>query len=168
MHASTSVSAASVGEASPGRAILVGGLAAGVLDITYAIVIWMGRGVSPVRVLQSVASGLLGAGSYEGGAGTAALGFALHFVIAFTAAAVYVLAARQLPTLVRHPWLWGAAYGIAVFLVMNLVVLPLSAFPNEVSLPPLALLKGFAGHIVCVGWPISLPARRWLGATYRG
>lgn len=157
MHASTAVS-----PVSPGRAILVGGLAAGVLDILYAIVTWLIRGVGPVRILQSVASGVLGTAAYEGGAGTAALGLALHFVNAFIIATIYVLAARRLPTLVRHPWLWGAAYGIVVFLVMNLVVLPLSAFPNEVALPPLALLKGFAGHIVCVGWPISLPTRRWL------
>ena len=141
------------------RAILLGGLGAGILDITYAIVVSrLLRGTSAERVLQSVASGLLGESAYEGGAAVAALGLFLHFVIAFSAAAVYVLASRRLPTLVRRPWLWGALYGMAVYLFMNFVVLPLSAFPHHLSFPPSVLARGLAGHIVCVGLPISLAA----------
>ena len=141
------------------RAILLGGLGAGILDITYAIVVSrLLRGTSAVTVLQSVASGLLGEGAYEGGGATAALGLFLHFVIAFTAAAVYVLASRRLPTLVRRPWLWGALYGMAVYLFMNVIVLPLSAFPHKLSYPPAVLARGLAGHIVCVGLPIALAA----------
>jgi hypothetical protein len=141
------------------RAILLGGLTAGILDITYAIVVSrLLRGTDAVTVLQSVASGLLGGSAYDGGAATAALGLFLHFVIAFTAAAVYVLASRRLPTLVRRPWLWGALYGMAVYLFMNFVVLPLSAFPHKLSFPPLVLARGLAGHIVCVGLPIALAA----------
>ncbi|MES1240912.1 MAG: hypothetical protein ABUT39_04775 [Acidobacteriota bacterium] len=141
------------------RAILLGGLGAGILDITYAIVVSrLLRGTDAVTVLQSVASGLLGKGAYDGGAATAALGLFLHFVIAFTAAAFYVLASRRLPTLVRRPWLWGALYGMAVYLFMNFVVLPLSAFPHKLSFPPLVLARGLAGHIVCVGLPIALAA----------
>ena len=141
------------------RAILLGGLAAGILDITYAIVVSrLLRGTSAGTVLQSVASGLLGESAYDGGAATAALGLFLHFVIAFTAAAVYVLASRRLPMLVRRPWLWGALYGMAVYLFMNFVVLPLSAFPHKLSFPPLVLARGLAGHVVCVGLPIALAA----------
>ena len=45
------------------RAILLGGLAAGILDLAYAVVVSrLLRGTSAVRVFQSVASGLLGAG----------------------------------------------------------------------------------------------------------
>jgi uncharacterized membrane protein YagU involved in acid resistance len=141
------------------RAILLGGLGAGILDITYAIVVSrLLRGTDAVTVLQSVATGLLGESAYEGGAATAALGLFLHFVIAFSAAAVYVLASRRLPTLVRRPWLWGALYGMAFYLFMNFVVLPLSAFPHKLSFPPLVLARGLAGHIVCVGLPIALAA----------
>lgn len=48
------------------RAILWGGLIAGALDLLYAFVWYGPRGVSPVRILQSIASGLLGADAYEG------------------------------------------------------------------------------------------------------
>jgi uncharacterized membrane protein YagU involved in acid resistance len=145
------------------RAILVGGLAAGILDLAYAVVMYgFRRGVSPVRIFQSIASGLLGADAYEGGAGTAALGIGLHFLIAFVAAAVFVLASRRLPSLIQKPILWGTLHGMAVYLFMNFVVLPLSAFPGKISHPPAALAMGLAGHIVCVGLPISLAARRFL------
>ena len=39
----------------------IGGLIAGALDITDAIVFYYFRGVPPVSILQSIASGLLGA-----------------------------------------------------------------------------------------------------------
>src|SRR5262245_25338668 len=77
-------------------AIFWGGLACGVLDITQACIAWGLRGVKPVRVFQSVASGLLGPKSYQGGLPTALLGAALHFFIAFSAAAIYYLASRKL------------------------------------------------------------------------
>lgn len=141
------------------KAVLLGGLAAGILDITYAIVVSrLLRGTSAMTVLQSVASGLLGQDAYDGGAATAALGLFLHFIIAFSAAAAYVLASRKLPSLIQRPYLWGALYGMAFYLFMNFVVLPLSAFPHKLSFPPLVLARGLAGHIVCVGLPIALAA----------
>ena len=82
-------------------AILWGGLGAGVLDAVYAMSIWALRGVSPDRVWQGVASGLLGRASFQGGLRTAALGIAIHFFIALTAAAVYVTASRFLPLLLH-------------------------------------------------------------------
>ncbi|HET8647044.1 MAG TPA: hypothetical protein VFO85_16225, partial [Vicinamibacteria bacterium] len=88
------------------RAILLGGLVAGTMDITAAILLYARRGVPPLRILQSVASGLLGRAAFTGGVPTAALGLALHFFIATTAAAVYVLAARRLP-LARWPLVGG-------------------------------------------------------------
>ena len=48
-------------------AIFWGGLACGILDITQAFVAWGLRGAKPIRILQSVASGLLGAKAYVGG-----------------------------------------------------------------------------------------------------
>jgi uncharacterized membrane protein YagU involved in acid resistance len=141
-------------------AILWGGGIAGLLDILYAFVLY-GQRIGPVRVLQSVASGLLGADAYKGGSGTAALGLLLHFVIALGAAAVYYAASRKLGFLVRWPLACGLLYGIAVYLFMNFVVLPLSAFPGQPSYPLRALLVGFLGHMFLVGLPIALAVRRF-------
>ena len=83
---------------------LAGGLVAGTLDISYAILFsYFRAGISPTRILQSVASGLLGRDAYTGGLPIAALGLALHFLIAFTATAVFFIGARWLPVLIRHP-----------------------------------------------------------------
>ena len=142
------------------RAILWGGLLAGLGDITFAFVVSGLNGVGPVRVLQSVAGGLLGRAAREGGLATAALGGALHFFIAFVAAAGYWLASRKLDVLVRRPVVCGLLYGAAVYVVMYFVVLPLSAIYFPLSRAPSSILLNSAGHMLLVGLPIALAVRR--------
>jgi uncharacterized membrane protein YagU involved in acid resistance len=141
------------------RAILLGGAVAGAADILYAFAFFGARGAPPERILQSIASGLLGQTAYAGGTATALLGLVLHFGIATVAAATFVLASRRLPGLVRHPFLAGAAFGLGVFVVMNFVVVPLSAFPRKVTWPPLVLATSLAVHMYGVGVPIAWFAR---------
>jgi hypothetical protein len=138
---------------------MIGGLVAGALDITAACTLYWFRGVGPVRILQSVASGLLGADAFTGGALTAGLGLLLHFVIAFGATTVYVAASRKLSFLVRRPLIAGALYGVAVYLFMHFVVLPLSAVAKRPFNPGLAAIMVVI-HIVCVGLPIAWAASR--------
>lgn len=143
------------------RAIFWGGLIAGTLDILAAFVNSGLRGASPTRVLQAIASGLLGAGSFKGGFATAALGLVLHFFIATTATAIYYAASRRLKALVDQPIVCGLAYGIPVYMMMNLIVLPLSAVPFK---PPHTLdAVAIAALILmfCVGLPIALVVRRF-------
>ena len=85
-------------------AIFWGGLACGVFDITQAMIAFrLQAGVTPVRVLQSVASGLLGKSSFQGGTKTAILGAFLHFFIAFSWAAIFYVASRRLTFLLEGP-----------------------------------------------------------------
>ena len=146
-------------------AILIGGSIAGACDITYAIVFSGFRGVPALRVLQSVASGLLGAAAFNGGLPTAALGLVLHFFIAFSAAAVFYMASRWFHFLTRQAVISGVLYGLLIYAVMNLVILPLSAFPRKVTFPPLVLATGLLVHMFLIGLPISLVARRVLSKT---
>src|SRR5882757_4098677 len=123
---------------SAASAILAGGAIAGACDITYAIVFsWARRGTSPVRILQSVASGLLGKPAFEGGWPTAALGLFLHFFIALSAAVIFYLASRFLPILTRQALIAGALYGLAIYSVMYFVVWPFSAVPFKPPFAPL-------------------------------
>ena len=143
------------------RAILLGGFFAGVMDFTAATIFYgFWRDRSPIQVWQSVASGLLGMRAYDGGLTTAVLGVFFHFVIAFTAAATFYAASRKISLLVQHPIISGIFYGIAVFFFMQLVVLPLSAFPHQIAFPLIGVIRGTMIHIVCVGLPISF-------ATYK-
>lgn len=148
-------------------AILAGGCIAGAIDITYAIVFSGFHGVPAIRILQSVASGLLGPAAYEGGVPTAALGLLLHFLMALLWAAIFYIASRRLHLLTRQAVLAGLLYGMAVYAVMNLVVLPLSAFPGKVTFTPMLLATGLFVHMFGFGLPISLAARRavWRAAS---
>ncbi|MGH7680463.1 MAG: DUF1440 domain-containing protein [Candidatus Eiseniibacteriota bacterium] len=143
----------------PLRTIIPAGAVAGTLDITAAIVIWALRGVRPIRILQSVASGLLGRAAFTGGFRTAALGLLLHFCIATTWAAIYYVASRKFRVLVERPLVFGPLYGVFVYAIMYYLVLPLSAFPGRPQALPMALLM-VAVHIACIGTPIALMVRR--------
>lgn len=136
-------------------AVLWGGLAVGALDITAAFINSGIRGRSPMWVLQSVASGLLGAESYKGGARTAAYGAMLHFLIAFVVCIVYVTVGIKLRLLVERPIVCGIIYGIAVYFFMYLIVLPLT-FHRSFMTPLSAVITGIIIHMICVGLPISL------------
>jgi hypothetical protein len=146
-------------------AILWGGLAAGVLDAAYATTIWVLRGRGPGFVWQAVASGLLGPDAFRGGTRTTLLGLAIHFFIAFTAAAVFVTASRFLPLLRERPVACGIAFGLMVWAFMRFVVIPLSRLRASTA-PFLSwdLVGALAIHALGVGLPIALAARRFLGA----
>jgi uncharacterized membrane protein YagU involved in acid resistance len=142
------------------RAVLLGTLTVGTLDALDAFIFFGLRGVTPVRILQSIASGVLGRTAYQRGTGAALLGLALHFFIAFAIVITYVAAARLWPVLARRPWIVGPLYGIAVYLVMNLVVLPMSAAVVGTFPPPTAsLANGVLIHMLGVGLPTALFAR---------
>lgn len=115
-----------------------------------------------MRVMQSIASGLLGAAAFTGGAGSAALGVALHFLIATVATAVFYFASRTLRFLVEHDITAGLLYGVAVYVFMNFVVIPLSAVPQRGAPPPLSgRLIGLLIIMFCVGLPIAVLVRRF-------
>ncbi|HEX6834812.1 MAG TPA: hypothetical protein VF132_14840, partial [Rudaea sp.] len=106
------------------------GAAAATIDILFAFVFYGLRvDATPLRVLQSIASGLFGRASFEGGIATAAAGLVAHYVILIVAAWWYYLAALRLRALTAHPVTFGALYGVVIYFVMHLVVVPLSAAP---------------------------------------
>jgi uncharacterized membrane protein YagU involved in acid resistance len=146
-------------QSSPYLYVLAGGLVAGTLDISYACVFWtIKAGLTPERIFQSVAAGLLGKASFDGGAATAALGLALHYFIATNMALAYYLVARHWPLLTRRPWVSGAAYGLLLYLIMNYVVVPLSAAGTG-SKDPLWVSLSIAVHLLFIGVPCALFAR---------
>jgi hypothetical protein len=136
-------------------AILVGGLAAGALDLICAFVTF------GARVPRVIAAGLLGLKALQGGAATYALGIFLQFFIATSAAAIYYGASRKLLFLKEYPLVCGMFYGIAVFLVMNLIVLPLSALHGVGPYKLASLIQGLLVHMFLIGLPISFSVRQF-------
>ena len=138
------------------RALVYGTLAAGTLDLLDAFIFFGVRsGVRPIRILQSIAAGLLGRASFSGGWHTAALGLVLHFFIAFVIVVVFLLASRRLPALRRHALPAGLVYGILVYLTMTFIVVPASAAGGGMPSWPVAL-NGVLIHMFGVGLPAAL------------
>jgi hypothetical protein len=131
------------------RAIVAGGLIAGVVDLTQALYLF-GR-----RVPISIAAGLLGPRARNGGAGIYTLGVLLHFFIATAFTAFYYVASRRLKFLAAYPLVCGLVYGACVELVMSYVVLPLSALHATGPYTLQDVLQGLLVHMVTVGLPIS-------------
>jgi len=136
-------------------------LVVGILDGLFALIFYgLILGVKPMRIFQSVASGLLGRASYEGGIQSFLLGILLHFVVASCIAAVYYLASLKLPILIRHAVICGVIYGLIAYLGMNYIVIPLSAIGSRPSPSLRVFLPAFIAHAFLVGLPIALLARR--------
>ena len=152
-------------ERNPVRAILIGGLIAGALDITYACVFFGIRNhVSPVRIFQSVARGALGQSAFQGGLKTAALGLFFHFLIALIAAAVYFFASRILRFMITNAIISGVLYGAGVYFFMYGIVLRFSAIHSTTlpwSYPWQVLIPNLLIHMFGIGLPIALAVRRY-------
>ena len=138
------------------KPILIGGAIAGTLDEICAFVTigW--------NVPRLVAAGLLGPAARQStGVGVWILGFAIHFFVALSAATVYCLSSRRLAFLREHFVVCGMFYGIAVFLVMYLVVMPLCAFHYAGPYTWRALFQGIVVHMLLIGLPIGWSLNRW-------
>jgi hypothetical protein len=143
------------------KAIALACLIAGTLDISDAFIFYGLRGIDPHRLLQGIAAGILGHSAFTHGTRSVLLGLFLHFFIATTAAAIYIIASRRFP-LSRHPLLWGSLYGIVVYLVMNYVVVPLSKIGPRPTPPLIPLINGVAALILFIGIPTALIARHYI------
>jgi uncharacterized membrane protein YagU involved in acid resistance len=145
------------------RAILLGGLIVGVLDITDAIVFFgISRSVHPFRIFQSIAVGLLGRASYNGGMKTILLGALLHFFIAACIATTYILVSKKFAGLRKNWVLCGLLYGVLVYCVMYMLVLPLSHV-GTVTHTPIGLVNAVGIHMLGVGLPIAWVAQKEFG-----
>ena len=143
------------------RTIFWVGLAAGTLDITENIVFNAFRGITPWRIFQYIASGLLGTHSFHMGWTSVGLGVAIHYTIALTWTAIFFLAATKFMVLTRQAIMSGLLYGVIVYVVMNFIVLPLSALPPRPAAPTLvSRINAVLALMFCIGLTVALLVRK--------
>lgn len=133
-------------------AILPGGFIAGTIDIGAAALI---NGRSPTFILHVIAGGILGRASLDGGAPVALLGLFLQWAMALVIAAIFGFAARYIAILRRHWLAAGIAYGVPVYVVMNFVVVPLSAWHRIPMVTPYSVIANLLAMMlfgVIVSW----------------
>lgn len=128
-------------------------------DLLFACTFWrVVYQVPPVRILQNIAAGLLGRRAFLGGGVTAALGALLHYAIMGAMVGLYILVSRRANALIARPWRYGSLYGLALFVVMNVIVVPLSAAPKSPVVPSW-IVSSVVVHLV-IGLVIALSARQ--------
>jgi hypothetical protein len=135
--------------------VALSGCLAGVLDISATATVMAAQRASIKRLLQFIASGVLGTSAFDGDNRTAGIGLLLHFLIAGIVATIYYAMSRSVPMSLNRPVLFGALYGIAVYLIMSRIVVPLSRAPKR-AFSIGAFLTQLVIHVVCVGLPIAL------------
>ncbi len=148
----------------PLAAILWGGFVAGTIDIGAASAI---TGLAPTMIMKIVAGGLLGKSAFEGGASIAVSGMLLQWAMSILIAAIFVIAARRMPGLIRHWVASGIAYGVATYFVMTYIVVPLSALGHGV---PKFDPKGFFWNMLAMmlyGLIVAFFAQRFSGDVGR-
>lgn len=138
-------------------AILYGGFVAGTIDIGAASLI---NGISPFVILRAIASGLLGKAAFQGGLPVSLLGLGLQWAMSLLIAAIFVFAARRLAWLSRRWVAAGVSYGVAVFVVMEYVVVPLSAAWPKVHFTTASLIENLLAMML-FGLIVAFFARRY-------
>ncbi|WP_343694607.1 DUF1440 domain-containing protein [Flavobacterium sp.] len=143
--------------------VLFSGLLAGTLDILAAILIYsvILQKTTAEKIIQSIASGLFKQNAYTGGSQMILYGLLLHYFIAFAFAYFYYKIYPHVPLLRKNIFLSGFVYGIFVWIVMNLIVLPL-VFPKlpskEFDFP---LILSILILIFCIGLPIAFITQKF-------
>lgn len=147
--------------------ILRATIVAGSLDILSAFLIQSFFHVSPLRVLQAIATGWLGRAAFSGGLPAAALGLVSHYLLIAALASVYLKSFSGRPFAQQRPLLCGALLGVAMYVFMNVVVLPLSRIAFHPNYSLAQVLIGLSVHVLCVGIPIAyiVPSRCQAGGV---
>ena len=115
----------------PVKLILLSGLLVGTLDIAAAFAdFYISTGKNPLVVLSYIASGVFGKSVIGGGAGIMLMGLLFHYLIASAFTTFFFWLYSNTRLLSGNRILTGFAYGIFIWVIMNLVVVQLSAVPH--------------------------------------
>jgi len=149
------------------RTILVTGLYAGLLDGLAAVVVtYIRSGRTPDIVFQYISSALFGKDAFSGGVAMTLLGILLHMLIAMTWTFLFFLICSRFPPRKTNVAAWlvpGIIYGISVWCIMNLVVLPLSRV-TQAPFTITGVAIGASIIVLCIGIPIAWSANRYYTA----
>lgn len=148
---------------SKGGAVFLSGLVAGTMDIVAAFTVYafILHKTTPTKILRSIASAIFKKDAYTGNSSMVFFGLGMHYFIAFSFAWFYFVIYPYFPFLKKNAAISGLFYGIFVWLIMNLIVLPIF-FPgipeNHLDFP---FLISIIILILCVGFPISFITKKY-------
>jgi hypothetical protein len=159
---STIASTFSNGRNSLLRSSVIAGLIIGTADVIiyHWFVTSVLGGVPLISVYQYIASGALGESAFAGGIATALLGALFHFLFSIVIASVFILSADRIPLLRRYVIPGSLLFGFGVFIVMNMIVTPLSATPPLPAPTTPQLIVNILDHLLVFGLLLGILVRR--------
>ena len=144
------------------RLSVIAGLMLGTADVI--IYHWFFQnvlgGVPLITLYQYIASGALGESAFAGGIATALIGVLFYFLISMVVAGVFILGVDRIPLLRRQIIPGSLLYGVGVFIVMNLIVTPLSATPPVPAPTTPELILIILDHLLFYGLLLGILVRR--------
>jgi hypothetical protein len=142
--------------------ILQAGLIAGTLDILSAFIYYYIKSgkTNFLVIFKFIASAIFGKAAGEGGTGMILAGFILHYAIAFAFTIFFFWLYPKMNVMSKNRFVTAIVYGLFVWSVMNLIVVPLSntvhrQFKIEGALINMGIL------IICIGLPLSFMANAY-------
>ncbi len=141
--------------------VIVTGLIAGSLDLLAALLLFISRSKQkPSLLFRYITSAALGPRAFSGGLGMVWLGLLFHYLIAFSWTALYFAVFSRVLGSGAAVLTHAVIYGLFVWVIMNLVVLPLSkAAPRPFS-ALFALINIFI-LIIAIGLPCAYAAQHY-------
>jgi len=143
------------------KAGLIAGLTAGIVIQLFLIAMQLAWGTPADKLSANfafIAAVLLGPGAFTNPAAVP-IGIVLHFCVAVGWAVGYVYLVRSQPQLLARPWISGAAYGLVVYVFMEIILITAGQYHR---VPPGVFFTQLVAHVVFYGIPVALIASRML------
>lgn len=138
------------------RAVLAGIAGGIVLDLYLWLAAVLPAHQSILQLWQFIASTVFGNVAFTS-ASYAAAGLVIHFLVSIGWAGGYAYFAQTQPATNRRWIVAGAAYGVVVYVLMQLILLGSGHFTAPAT--PNALVIPVIGHIVFFGIPVAYVVR---------
>ena len=158
------------GKPMPWSKVFITGILVGTLDIGLAFLsAYIQKGTLPEKILQYIASGVFGRDAFAVGGGYAIWGLVFHYIIATCFTILIFLFFRYGLFPIKNKWITGILAGIAIWAVMQYVVVPLSQVPTPKVKPPVNLVSYLRAAVIliaAIGLPASLIANQHFNSRH--
>jgi len=141
------------------RTILWVSFVVGSLDGLAALL--LNYSVGPAPIFKFIASGVFGPDAFKGETEMVVAGIVFHYLIAYLFTTAFYLLYPFSLSLLKNKYVVANVYGGITWLVMNMIVVPLSKIgPHDFKV--FAVIKAVLILIICVGLPVALIADKKL------
>jgi len=147
---------------SPNLSLIIrAGLLAGTLDgLAASLNFYISNGKNPIIVFQYIASAVFGKTAYADTIVYGLLGILFHYMVAFGWTILFMFTYPRLSVLRKNVFVTAVLYGLFVWIMMNMIVVPLTRIP-VVPITIESALTQASILVVAIGLPLS-----WLASRY--